>query len=220
MAENQVRKHVLWLPNPDPNRDVPCSFHDRVIVLPSRIGQSSPLSGCSTRSATPSPGTYEECILVLNPGGKLYAAYPIADAPTFQVPGVTSPVEITWEANKQRQGEVIATVFPEGCPHYFRVFPGLNERHDEIVPAHYSTEIWESKPQAGETTRCWVAWHVGERSVVGYAYPHTDAIKVTFHEGVSFIGGVGIFIPREVGWEVSARRQGEEVLIILAPSDA
>lgn len=218
MAESQVqvRKYVLWLPNPEPGRDVPRSFHNRILVLPSHVGQNSPLSECQTRAKIPCPGTYEKCVLILSGSGSSYAAYPVADTETHMILGVVAPVEITWEANEQEPG-VIATIYPEGCPSYFRVFPGLNERHDTIVPQAYSTVPWEKPPQAGETTLCWVAWHVGEKSTVGYAYPHTDAIKIDVQHGVSFLPGVGLFIPKEMGWNASAKWQGEEVVITLTP---
>lgn len=214
MPETSAKTFVLWVPNvKNPEQQVPISFYRGVIVNPSHTGQAPPHTDCSTRASSPEPGDYEDCVLVLAPSRRSYTAYPVTGSPVIKFPGITEPTEITWQANEQRPGEMIATIWPKNSPHYARVFVGAANRHDEISPEPGLSKPWDGQPTAGDKVMCYIAYHIGQTGIVGYAYPDSGRkpLQIEEHQDVVFLGDFGICIPREDGWHGEGWQTEDEV---------
>lgn len=146
------------------------SSHNGNIVLPSTVGQSAPDESCVTRTEAAGLGTIEECCLFKNPNSNSWVAYPSYPISVVQLPGVASPMLITWEANHQKPGEVIST-HVNGTA-YHRIFAGTTPSYWEKSWCRDKTTCWSEFPAAGEVTKCFVHWRTAQTgSVIGTAYP-------------------------------------------------
>lgn len=212
-----IRATILWLPNRQQEDPPVVGRHGGMIVFSSAGGQNAPSYECETRTALPEAGQYESCLLYQSsPTSRSFVAYPLKSAEVFELPGINDPCELIWERNERYPDQVIRTITFEGCLTYFRVFVGENTR---LVTSPHTerTRPWPVQPRPGDSSRCWINWHIPENNVpVGYAYLATEEVRED--AGVFQIAGTDvIIIPRRDDLIVKAWWDDGEMHITLSP---
>lgn len=189
-----------------------------VIVFPSDVNQSAPSTECKTRTEPVFPGVIESCVLFRNPKGKSFVAYPEAGgAERIQLPGVLEPMEITWSANPEKEGEVMASIVIGDV--YYRIFPGQEQWWPNTYRKDMTTP-WSSYPTDDQTTSCFVNWRTSVAgSIIGNAYPviqETDEeeLVVAPNRLFSIAGVADLVLYNEVSHIVTARRDENGVIVI------